>query len=330
MTDYRKILASELEQNLRGNAVSFSGTVLDVGCGDGRYFETLRNLGAQVLHGVDPEIQPEAEQAKYGHADDLFYGTVEGLAQLNPAAYDHIAIFKLSLGGPSSQNAITQAKSLAALLKENGKVTITFTHKDEAEGWQPVLDYFFKGHMRPIIDASTICFHPSPAPGLIPKLKESISAHAQRETGEYLFTGKPKENWQDLPVPTAKQIKPMYTQSDDLETYTVKLSERILGDQQRRIKLPPSLQTLVGCLGDIPDYSHFFCAAPGDNHQRKIPPLKLYIGEAAEELLEQIAKAGLGNKGYFCIYDVDLALDKDPSSLREILAKLSQIPSQEE
>ncbi len=190
-------LAESLYQNLQGHNVRLDGKVLDVGCKDGRYFEVLKKLGAEEVHGIDPEMQPEAKINHHINPNHLYECGIKDLPEEERGTFDHAIVLYLSLGGASYENRIRQTKALVSSLKPDGKILATFTSEDEMRVWRPALDHYFSGCGKEIIS-----------------LKLRASGQFQG-TGRFMYEGTRKFNAENLEDPTSEQLKVTFKDNKD-------------------------------------------------------------------------------------------------------------------
>jgi SAM-dependent methyltransferase len=206
-------LAEKLYGNLRnGHGISVDGKVLDVGCRDGRYFEILKRLGAEEVHGVDPELQPEAKTNPNVDPRNHYECGIEGLPDDVKGTFDYLAIFKLFLGGADYDNRVRMAKSLVDALKPEGNILVTFTSEDELRVWEPVLDHYFDGFSEQMVDWKQT----RTAREIEARAGSSASFRSpdRYKTEEHIYRGRVKGNAAELPDPDPESLKVKFIPGD--------------------------------------------------------------------------------------------------------------------
>ena len=134
----RENISESLYYALKYNLnLKLNGNVLDVGCRDGRYLDTIKKLGAQNIYAVEPNIEEISKAKKLNliSKDNFFECKVEEIPKKYNEFFDYIIIFNI----PISYIDLGKVK---LLLKKNGKILITFTSYEEIEMFQKSIQNF--------------------------------------------------------------------------------------------------------------------------------------------------------------------------------------------
>ena len=117
------------------------GTVLDVGSRDGRFLQMIKELGAEKVKAIEPDISDISEEIKEKlKTADLFEGTIEEL-ETNGDKYDGALVLNCS----PIANATTMVESLANQIKEDGVVIFSFAEKEPTyDRFLPLIQKHFR------------------------------------------------------------------------------------------------------------------------------------------------------------------------------------------
>lgn len=119
------------------------GTVLDVGSGDGRFLQMIKELGAKKVIPIEPDIYGLSEVAiQRLRIADLFHGTIEDLEMQNGGKYDGALVLNCS----PTADAKTLVESLSRQIKEGCTVIFSFAEKKPTyDHFLPIIQQHFRG-----------------------------------------------------------------------------------------------------------------------------------------------------------------------------------------
>ena len=117
------------------------GTVLDVGSGDGRFLQMIKELGAEKVIAVEPDTSGLSEVALQRlKMADLFQGTIEEL-EAHGWKYDGALVLNCS----PMADASTMVESLSKQVKEGGTVIFSFAEKEPTyDRFLPLIQQHFR------------------------------------------------------------------------------------------------------------------------------------------------------------------------------------------